>query len=65
MWFASAAFATAQTVLDPKLGESKAVAVERVAKIYCKIVAHQETDPGLAPGQTVSLLSDLTLRVRS
>ena len=61
MWFASAAFATAQTALDPKLGDSKTVAVERVAKIYYKILAYQETDStGPVSGQTVSsLLPDI------
>lgn len=43
MWFASAAFATAQTALNPKLGEARTVAGERIAKIFYKVLTYQDT----------------------
>ena len=57
MWFASAAYATASIALNPNLGDSKSAAIERIAKIYYKIVAYQETSrPRVASARVLSNL---------
>jgi hypothetical protein len=45
MWFASAAYSIAQSSIEDKPGDPKEVAVERVAKLYYKVLAFQEPDP--------------------